>query len=515
MQSPCARRGQFALWLLPMLSLLVAGAGEATVLTLGASSDNTMYAESGAFSNGAGNYLFTGTTDNGSARRALLRFDLSSIPAGSTINSVSLRLYCSRAKQNTSYSISLHRVFTAWGEGTSHAGGEEGQGATATTNDATWTHRLYPTTTWANPGGDYVLGASASTGVGQNGQYFTWTAAGMVADVQSWLDGGSPNFGWILIGQEGQQRTAKRFDSRQGLDAARRPALTIDYTAGGAPTGACCLPSGCLELTSAECASQGGAYQGDGSTCEPDPCSGVPVTVTLGSRKDNTLYESAAGDLSNARGQRFLAGKNQNGLRQRGVVAFDVDSLIPSGAVIQSVSLTLRLAVGGGSTGNQSVALHRTLADWGEGTSVAGGDESNGAPATASDATWRHTFYPNAFWVTPGGQWLSTASSTVSVSSEAFYTWSSATMVSDVQGWLDQPVLQLRMDCHRQGNRRGNTQKPFHTKEATDPAFRPVLSITYVYTPPPPSGACCLDNGACSGDERSGMHGHRRELPRR
>jgi FtsP/CotA-like multicopper oxidase with cupredoxin domain len=498
MQSPFARRGQFTLWLLPLLSLLVAGAGEAAVLTLGASSDNTMCADNGALSNGSGNYFFTGATDNGSARRALLRFDLSSIPAGSTINSVSLRLYCSRAKQNTSYSISLHRVLADWGEGTSHASGEEGQGATAMTNDATWTHRLYPTTTWANPGGDHVSGASASTGVGPNGQYFTWTAAGMVADVQSWLDGNSPNFGWLLIGQEGQGRTAKRFDSRQGLDAARRPALTIDYTAGGAPTGACCLPSDCIELSSAECASQGGAYQGDGSSCEPDPCSGAPVTVTLGSRRDNTLYEIAAGDLSNAAGQRFIAGKNQNGLRRRGVVAFDVDSSVPSGAVVQSVSLTLRLALGGGSTGNQNVALHRTLADWGEGTSVAGGDESNGAPATASDATWRHTFYPSAFWPTPGGQWLSTASSSLSVSSEAFYAWSSATMVSDVQGWLDSPSSNFGWTVIGKETGGGNTQKPFHTKEATDPAFRPVLSITYVYTPPPPSGACCLDDGTCS-----------------
>ena len=319
------RRLQPVSGLISLLSLLWVASGQATVVTLGASSDNTMYAEDGSRSNGAGNCLFTGATDEGFARRALLRFDLSSIPPGSTINSVSLRLYCSRAKTNTAYNESLHRVLADWGEGTSHASGEEGQGAPATTNDATWTRRLYPATTWANPGGDYVAGGSASTSIGQNGQYFTWTSPAMVGDVQGWVDGASPNFGWILIGQEGQQRTAKRFDSRQALDVTRRPALTIDYTSGGDPTGACCLPSGCSQLTEAECASQGGAYQGDDTPCVPDPCSGTPITINLAPLKDNTLYEDAAGAVSNGAGSFLFAGRTGQPAGQsirRGLISF-------------------------------------------------------------------------------------------------------------------------------------------------------------------------------------------------
>jgi hypothetical protein len=39
------------------------------------------------------------------------------------------------------------------------------------------------------------------------------------------------------------------------------------------PTGACCFPNGsCLVLTAAECATQGGAYQGNSTLCEPNPC---------------------------------------------------------------------------------------------------------------------------------------------------------------------------------------------------------------------------------------------------
>jgi spore coat protein A len=486
---------------LPVTLALLGSLGhpaEATVVSLSASSDNTMYFEDGAASNGAGDYVFTGATDDGFARRALMRFDISSIPAGSTINSVSLVLYCSRAKQNTAYTTSLHRALADWGEGTSHAAGEEGQGAPATTNDATWTHRLYPSAMWASAGGDYVVTASASIGVGQNGQYFTWTSATMAADVQAWIDGAAPNFGWILIGQESQTRTSKRFDSRTSTTVNRRPVLTIDYTAAGGPTGACCLPGGCSELTAAECASQGGAYQGDGTPCTPDPCTGTPITATLSALKDNTLYESVTGALSNGAGQRFIAGKDQSGQRRRGVIAFDVAAAVPVGAVIQSAALTLRVASGGGSTGTSNIALHRTLADWGEGTSAASGDESGGANATTNDATWLHTYYPSQFWTAAGGDRFATASATLSVSSETFYTWSTTTMVSDVQGWLDSPSSNFGWTLIGKETGGGNSQKPFYSRQATDTTVRPVLSITYLYTPPPPTGACCFSDGSCA-----------------
>ena len=60
----------------------------------------------------------------------------------------------------------------------------------------------------------------------------TWgSTAGMVADVQSWLDTPASNFGWIVIGDEGQPRTAFFFDSRQNQDVPPvPPELTIEFT---------------------------------------------------------------------------------------------------------------------------------------------------------------------------------------------------------------------------------------------------------------------------------------------
>lgn len=43
------------------------------------------------------------------------------------------------------------------------------------------------------------------------------------------------------------------------------------------PTGACCLGDGtCNETDSADCSDQGGTYQGNGSTCSPNPCPQPP-----------------------------------------------------------------------------------------------------------------------------------------------------------------------------------------------------------------------------------------------
>jgi hypothetical protein len=55
----------------------------------------------------------------------------------------------------------------------------------------------------------------------------------MVADVQGWLDDPSSNFGWLLVGNEGENGTAKRFDSKENPVAERSPSLTIEFTLPG------------------------------------------------------------------------------------------------------------------------------------------------------------------------------------------------------------------------------------------------------------------------------------------
>jgi hypothetical protein len=190
--------------------------------------DNTLFSESGNISNGAGQYLFSGTIQRGDYRRAVLAFDLSGIPPGATVLTATLTLTMNRTIAGET-PVSLHPLQQAWGEGDSDALGEEGAGAAAEPTDATWLHTFFDTDLWTTPGGDYEASPSATTPVGGNGSY-TWSSPGLLADVQAWV-GGADNFGWILIGDETTDTTAKRFYSREHAVADNRPSLLLTYEA--------------------------------------------------------------------------------------------------------------------------------------------------------------------------------------------------------------------------------------------------------------------------------------------
>lgn len=220
---------------LMMLFFAFTGLDAQQQATLTPSKDNTLYQTTdGSSSNGSGEYLFVGrvgSSGNGAIRRALVKFDLAGvIPANATITSVTLTMRMSRTV-STDQSVLLKKVNADWGEGTSNAGSNEGSGATSSSNDATWLHRFFNTTPWTNPGGDLSTTTSGSTSVNSIGNYTWGSTAQMVADVQGWLTNPTSNFGWILIGDETNLGSAKRFESRENAAVANRPKLTVTYTA--------------------------------------------------------------------------------------------------------------------------------------------------------------------------------------------------------------------------------------------------------------------------------------------
>ena len=203
-------------------------------VTIGASKDNTLYEESGSLSNGAGNHFFAGAVGaigSNVLRRGLIAFDVAAaVPAGATIAGVTLTLRMSKSPAaGGPEAFTLHACTSDWGEGTSHAPGEEGQGGNATTGDATWVHAMFDTDNWTTAGGDFVSSESASTTVDAIG-FYTWTGEQMVQDVQGWLDTPASNYGWLVMGDEGTPSSAKRFDSKENADANNRPVLEITYT---------------------------------------------------------------------------------------------------------------------------------------------------------------------------------------------------------------------------------------------------------------------------------------------
>ena len=207
----------------------------ASSITIGANKDNTLYEHpEGALSNGGGQHIFAGYTNGGLARRSVIAFDIAgNIPAGSTIEDVTLTLNLSRT-QSASQGIQLHLLLADWGEGVSDPDTNEGGGIAPQTGDATWIHTRFDTTVWQTPGGDFTAEASASEPVSTIGQYTWGSTDQMVADVQAWLDDASSNFGWLLMGNETENQTTKRFDSKENPEEANRPSLTIEYSSQGA-----------------------------------------------------------------------------------------------------------------------------------------------------------------------------------------------------------------------------------------------------------------------------------------
>lgn len=152
-------------------------------------------------------------------RRALMRFDVSQIPAGAVINSATLQVTVVRVPLSPVNSIfDIRRVLQLWSE-----------------SGVCWNSRLSPQTPWQFPGatgsGDIASTPSSAVFVGSSDltTYTFSSTVALVADIQAWVNDASVNFGWMLISEdEVSHFTARRFGSRE--DPSHAPVLTINYS---------------------------------------------------------------------------------------------------------------------------------------------------------------------------------------------------------------------------------------------------------------------------------------------
>ncbi|MEQ1827501.1 MAG: DNRLRE domain-containing protein [Pirellula sp.] len=208
--------------------------------------------------------------------------------------------------------------------------------------------------------------------------------------------------------------------------------------------------------------------------------------ASFSASRDNTLYESATGALSNGAGNFLFSGRTTNsGLIRRGLLQFDTSS-IPIGATINSVSVRLTMDKAD-QAGQVIVGLNRMTRQWGEGTSLASGQEGGGAAATNGDATWLHSSFPGTLWTTAGGDFVATASATQTLSAEGNYTWNSTVnLVADVQQWVNNPTANFGWMLR--GEEIGTTAMRFVSR--TGPggvAVRPQLTVDFTAVPEPGS----------------------------
>ena len=208
-----------------LLLITLASSARGDTITLTSVKDNTIFSEADTLSNGAGSDIYCGRIRDDPLRRALMRFDVSSLPTDVLIDSVRLELKLTTSPNLTPSLIRVYRVLADWGEGASDS--PQGRGAPAQTGDATWANTFYPSSLWSNPGGDVAAAASDSLNVTGTGDY-VWNSAGLASDVHGWTSQTFANYGWMLIGDEATDRSVRAFSSREGATA---PRLVIHYSA--------------------------------------------------------------------------------------------------------------------------------------------------------------------------------------------------------------------------------------------------------------------------------------------
>ena len=153
------------------------------------------------------------------------------VPPNALIISATLRVFVSKNPifPHQAEAFALHRVLSDWGEGASDAPGEEGGGGPAELGDATWSFSHYsPTPTQRRT--TRLHRGRVATIIGDAPQFYRWHhTPGMLADLMTWLRSPADNHGWIIVGNETDDYTARRFNSRENGNVSTRPVLTVEY----------------------------------------------------------------------------------------------------------------------------------------------------------------------------------------------------------------------------------------------------------------------------------------------
>jgi len=177
---------------------------------------------------------------------------------------------------------------------------------------------------------------------------------------------------------------------------------------------------------------------------------------------------------------------NLGGNPRRALFQFDLGS-IPPGSTIQSATLKLVVVkTPGFGAVNSSFGIHRLTAGWIEGTKSG----NNGLPASLGEATWNNRAHGIAPWsggASAAGDFAVGSSAAVPVAGNGLYSWSSAGLASDVQGWVDHPDQNFGWLAVSESEAANKTARGLGSRENPTPANRPVLEVEFL-PPPPPQG---------------------------
>lgn len=203
-----------------------------------AGEDTMIYSSASAVNYGVRTTLESGVLSiAGRIMRSLIRFDISSIPSGSTVDSAQLTFRCEQEDSTTDHGVGAHRALTQFYEGNKNGvAPDPGQ------DGSTWDLRnANGSVAWAGgaggaAGSDWVASATDSVSITGTGASFDWDVQ---ADVAAWVAGMATNYGWWIINtDEVTTNSRKWFTSSDGATPANRPKLTVVYTEAAAGGGA-------------------------------------------------------------------------------------------------------------------------------------------------------------------------------------------------------------------------------------------------------------------------------------
>jgi hypothetical protein len=180
------------------------------------------------YANGVNPGIYSGGNFVGNAPiRGLLKFDISSIPSGSSITSATVTLYCETEADTTNVNVKFHRSLVDWIEG---AQNDAIPGAGE--NASIWNYKnANGSVAWnggagGGSGSDYAASATSTTLITDPTTYYDWNVK---ADVEAWL-AGTTNYGWWIINSsENTAGSRKKFTSSDGSTEAYRPKLVVVY----------------------------------------------------------------------------------------------------------------------------------------------------------------------------------------------------------------------------------------------------------------------------------------------
>jgi hypothetical protein len=192
------------------------------------------YAEDNVLGNGSYSLLnYGGSTYNfavgsfasyGVIARALIKWDLSSIPQGSTITSAEMSLYCHQNYAGGAITINAHRMLRDWIEGTLDSQDRLLENPAASCWIEYGNGEAWDQAGAAGPGdrAAAVLASTTNSGTG-------WYTLNITAAVQNWVDGSWANDGLILISPNENTDSLKYFAPSEYQDENLRVVLVITY----------------------------------------------------------------------------------------------------------------------------------------------------------------------------------------------------------------------------------------------------------------------------------------------